>query len=72
MNPPANVYIYWRKNSTDAGEQLVAWIAGNLWRFELCVDDVTGLIVGEEYNAHTTLSGVQLMVMACVKPIGIG
>jgi len=50
---------------------LVAWIAGNLWRFELCVDDVTGIIVGEDYNAHTTLSGVLVMVMARVKPIDI-
>jgi len=30
---------------------------------------VTGLIVGAEYNAQTTLSGVLAMVMAHVKPI---
>jgi hypothetical protein len=32
---------------------------------------VTGLIVGAEYNAQTTLSGVPVMVMARVKPIAI-
>jgi hypothetical protein len=32
---------------------------------------VTGLIVGAEYNAQTTLSGVPAMVMAHVKPIAI-
>jgi len=35
------------------------------------VDDLTGLIVGTEYNAQTTLSGVPAMVMACLKPIAI-
>jgi hypothetical protein len=44
---------------------------GNLWRYELFVDDVTGLIVGAEYNAQTTLSGVSVMVMAPVKAIAI-
>jgi hypothetical protein len=32
---------------------------------------MTGLIVGAEYNAQTTLSGVSVMVMARVKPIAI-
>jgi len=32
---------------------------------------VTGLIVGTEYNAQTTLSGILAMVMARVKPIAI-
>jgi len=32
---------------------------------------VTGLIVGAEYNAQTTLSGFPAMVMAHVKPIAI-
>jgi hypothetical protein len=50
---------------------LVAWKAGNLWGYEPFVDDVTGLIVGAEYNAQTTLSGVPAMVTACVKPIAI-
>jgi len=50
---------------------LVAWKAGNLWQYEPNVDDVTGLIVGAEYNAHKTVSGVPAMVMACVKPIAI-
>jgi len=71
LNLPANVYIYYRKNSNGAGEQLVAWKAGNLWQYELLVDDVTGLIVSAEYNPQTTLSGVLAMVMARVKPIAI-
>jgi hypothetical protein len=50
---------------------LVEWKAGNLWRYEPFVDDVTGLIVGAEYNAQTTLSGVPAMVMARVKPIAM-
>jgi len=50
---------------------LVAWKAENLWRYEPFVDDVTGLIVGAEYNAQTTLSGVPAMVMARVKSIAI-
>jgi len=32
---------------------------------------VTGLIVGTEYNAQTTLSGIPALVMARVKPIAI-
>jgi hypothetical protein len=71
LNSPANVYIYQRKNSNEVGEQLVAWTAGNLGQYEPFVDDVTGLIVVTEYNAQTTLSGVQAMVMARVKPIAI-
>jgi len=59
------------KDPNDAGEQLVAWKAGNLWQYEPFVDDVTGLIVGTEYNAQTTLPGVPVMVMARVKPIAI-
>jgi len=35
------------------------------------VDDVTGLIVGAEYNAQTPLSGIPAIVMACVKPLAI-
>jgi hypothetical protein len=35
------------------------------------VNNVTGLIVGAEYNMQTTLSGVLAMVMACVKTIAI-
>jgi hypothetical protein len=50
---------------------LVAWKAGNLWRCEPFVDDVTGFIVGAEHNAQRTLSGVPAMVMARVKPIAI-
>jgi len=50
---------------------LVAWKAGNLWRYEPVVEDITGLIVGAEYNAQTTISGVPVMVMARVKPIAI-
>jgi len=50
---------------------LVAWKAGNLWRYEPFVDEVTGLVVVAEYNAQTTLSGVPAMVMARVKHIAI-
>jgi len=50
---------------------LVAWKAGNLWGYGYFVDDVTGLIVGIEYNALVTLSGILVMVMARVKPTGI-
>jgi hypothetical protein len=32
---------------------------------------VTGLIVGTEYNAQTTISGVPVLVMVCVKPVTI-
>ena len=53
------------------GVQLVTWKAGNLWRYEPFVDDMTGFIVGAEYNGHPTLSGVPAMVMARVKPIAI-
>jgi hypothetical protein len=42
---------------------LIAWEAGNLWRYETLVDDVTGLIVGAEYNALETLAGDP--AMAC-------
>jgi len=71
-NSPGNVYIYSRKDSIEAGEQLVAWNARNLWwRHECYVDDVSGLIVSAEYNAQTTLSGVPVMVMACVNPMAI-
>jgi hypothetical protein len=70
LNLPANVYIYYRNNSNEAGKQLVAWKTRNLWRYEPFVD-VTGLIVGTEYNTQTTLSGVPARVMAPVKPIAI-
>jgi hypothetical protein len=39
------------KDCIEAAEQLVAWKAGNLWRYEHVVDYMTGLIVGPEYNA---------------------
>jgi len=71
LNLPTDVYIYWRKDSNEAGEQLVAWKAGNLWRYEPFVDDVTGLVISTKYNAQTTLSGVLAIVMARVKPIAI-
>jgi len=50
---------------------LVAWNAANLWRYEPCVEVVTGLIIGAEYNTQTTLSRFPAMVMARVKPIAI-
>jgi len=48
---------------------LVAWKGGNLSRYEPFVDNVTGLIVGAECNAQTTLSGIPAMLMSRVKPI---
>jgi len=50
---------------------LVVWKADNLWRYEPFVDDVTGLIIGAEHNAQTTLTGVPAMVMARVKSIAL-
>jgi hypothetical protein len=50
---------------------LDAWKARKLWRYEPFIDDVTGLIVGAEYNAQTTLSGVPAMVMARMQRIDI-
>jgi len=71
LNPPAKIYICEREDVTQASERLDAWKAGNLWQYEPCVDDVTGLIVGAECNAQIILSGVTVMVMARVKPISI-
>jgi hypothetical protein len=71
LNPPANEYIYKRKDSNEAGEQLVALKARNVWQYEPFVDNVTGIIVSGEYNVQTTLSGVPAMVTAHVKPIAI-
>jgi len=42
-----------------------------VWRYERFVDDVTGLIIGGEYNARTTHSDVPALVMAHMKPIAI-
>jgi hypothetical protein len=50
---------------------LVVWKAGNLWRYEPFVNDVTDLIVSTKYNAQTNRSGNPAMVMARVKPIAI-
>jgi len=69
LDPPSNVYIYLRNDSNGAGEQLIACNPGNLWRYEPCVDDMTGLIACTDYNAQTTLSGVRVIFMARVKPI---
>jgi len=71
LNSPTNVYISCRKDSKEAGEQLVAWKAGNLLQYEPCVDDMTGLIFGTEYNAQTTLSSHPALVTAHVTPIAI-
>jgi len=68
LNSPVDVYIYKRKELKEASDQLVEWIAGNLWRYEPFVDDLTGLIIGAEHNAQTPPSGVTAMVMAYVKP----
>ena len=50
---------------------MVQWKAGNLQRYEYFVDDLTGLIVGTEYNMQTSLSGIPAMVMAHAQPIAI-
>jgi hypothetical protein len=71
LNPPANEYIYKRKDSNEAGEQLVALKAGNVWQYEAFVDNVTGIIVSGEYNVQTTFSGVPAMVTAHVEPIAM-
>jgi hypothetical protein len=55
LNLPINIYIYPKKDSNNAGEKLVAWKAGNLWRYKPFVDDMTSLIIGAEYNTQTTL-----------------
>lgn len=71
LNLATNVHIFQWKNSHKGGEQMFAWKAGNPWWYKPCVDDVTGLIIGAEYNAQKTVSGVPAMGMACVMPIGI-
>jgi len=71
LNLPANVYIYYRKDFHAAGEQLVAWKAENLWRYEPCVDDITGLIVTAKYNAQTALEAVLALVTASVQSIAL-
>ena len=50
---------------------MVAWKAGAMWRYEPFDDYVTGFIIGADYNAQTTFSGVPAMVMAHVKHIAI-
>jgi len=50
---------------------LVPWTTRNLWRYELCVDDLIGRIVSAAYDPQMTLAGIPAMVMACVKPITI-
>jgi len=50
---------------------LVAWKSGNLWRWEPVDDDMTGFIVSAQYNTQSTLSGVAVIIMACVKCIVI-
>jgi len=71
LSSPATVYIYYRKASNAASEQLIASKAGNLCCYEPAVDDMTGLIVVVEYNAQTTFSDIPVMVMAHVKPVAI-
>jgi hypothetical protein len=50
---------------------LFAWKAENLCPDEPFGDDMTGAIDSAEYNARITLSGILVMVMACVKPASI-
>jgi hypothetical protein len=45
--------------------------AGNLWRYEPCVDNVTSFIVGKEIYAQTIRSRIGATVMALAKPVGI-
>ena len=71
LNLPTAVYIDLRKDSNEASEQFVVWIAGNLWRCECFVDNVTGLLIGAECSAQETLSGVLAMFMTRVKPKAI-
>jgi len=54
-----------------AGEQLVEWKAGYLWRYETFVDDVTGLIVGAENYTQKPLSDVLVMIVARVYSVAI-
>jgi len=68
---PTNVYNYYKTDPNEVDERLVGWIPGNMRRYGLLVDDVTGLIVGEDYNTQTTFSGVLALVMAQMKPIAI-
>jgi len=58
-------------DSIKAGEQLIPWRAGSVRRYKLFVQVVTGLIMSREYNANTTLSGIQAMVMLHLKFIPI-
>jgi len=63
--------MYQRNDSNKAGEQFVAWKARILLQYKPFVDDVTGLIVGTEYNAQITLTNFPAMVMTGVKPLAI-
>jgi len=62
---------YYRKDSNQAGQQLVQWKAWNLWCYEPCVHKVTGLIIGAEFSAQTTLAGIPAIIMTHVKSIAI-
>jgi hypothetical protein len=68
---PANEYSYLREDSNEAGQQFLTWKAGNLWRYEPFDANMTGHILGTEYNPQTTLSGIPAMVPAVVRPIAI-
>jgi hypothetical protein len=50
---------------------VLKWKAANLSGYKFCVDNVTGLMISSEYNILTTLSGILVIVIACVKPIAI-
>jgi len=71
LKSPSTLHIYYRKDSNEASEQMVAQNTGKLWQYNPIVDNVTGLTICTEYNAQTTLSGILAMVMACVQPIAI-
>jgi hypothetical protein len=71
LNPPADVYIYLRKDSNKAGENILPTKGGNLRSYEPVADNVTGLIVGAEYNTQGTHSAVRAMVKTHLKHIAI-
>jgi hypothetical protein len=62
---------YYKQDSNQANEQMVAWNAANLWWYESSVDNITGLIIVGEYNPHTTHSGIPGMRYACAKLLAI-
>ena len=71
LNSPTDVYNHQRKDSNEAGEQLVAWKAENQGHYEPCIDHVTGLMVRTVYDSEIALCHFPAIIMAHVKPRGI-